>query len=267
MSGLNLIVSGRAPAAPGELVAAPGMIKNFKALAYTYGHVVIDVGTLDGARSARASRSLPRTRSLLVETLSNLGTDKARDRLEDAGFDDVTILVAGRPDAAAPGVTASATTQHPPRRNPIIPPPRSETERRGTMRSMVEGACSKEARLNHRSPNKSQSAVRVKVAGIPASRVNTRGEAQWVLQTIRLSIHRSSGRNGISSWTRKDSRLVRNYPAAAKAFRSFLCRRLDDAVRASVNWRWRKGLPVTPSSTPSVLRWTNGEAYRPASGA
>ena len=48
MSGLNLIVSGRAPAAPGELVSAPGMIKNFKALAYTYGHVVIDAGTLDG---------------------------------------------------------------------------------------------------------------------------------------------------------------------------------------------------------------------------
>ncbi len=108
MSGLNLIVSGRAPAAPGELIAAPGMIKNFKALAYTYGHVVIDVGTLDGVDLASVAQ-LASHAILLVETLSNLGTDKARDRLEAAGFDDVTILVAGRPDAAAPGATASAT--------------------------------------------------------------------------------------------------------------------------------------------------------------
>jgi uncharacterized protein involved in exopolysaccharide biosynthesis len=107
-SGLNLIVSGRAPAAPGELVSAPGMLKNFKALAYTYGHVVIDVGTLDGVDLPSVAQ-LASHAILLVETLSNLGTDKARDRLEAAGFNDVTILVAGRPDAAAPGATASAT--------------------------------------------------------------------------------------------------------------------------------------------------------------
>jgi polysaccharide biosynthesis transport protein len=108
MSGLNLIVSGRAPAAPGELVSAPGMIKNFKALAYTYGHVVIDAGMLDGVDMASIAQ-LASHAILLVETLSNLGTDKARERLENAGFNDVTILVAGRPDAAAPGATASAT--------------------------------------------------------------------------------------------------------------------------------------------------------------
>jgi len=106
MSGLNLIVSGRAPAAPGEVLAAPGMSKNFKALAYTYGHVVIDAGMVDGADMASIA-TLASHAILLVETLSNLGTDKARERLEDAGFDDVTILVAGRPDAAAPGATAS----------------------------------------------------------------------------------------------------------------------------------------------------------------
>jgi succinoglycan biosynthesis transport protein ExoP len=109
MSGLNLIASGRAPATPGELVAAPGMIKNFKALAYTYGHVVIDVGTVDGIDLPSIAQ-LASHAILLVETLSNLGTDKARDRLEAAGFNDVTILVAGRPDAAAPGATASATS-------------------------------------------------------------------------------------------------------------------------------------------------------------
>ena len=107
MSGLNLIVSGRAPAAPGEILSAPGMGKNFKALAYTYGHVVIDAGVVDGADVASVVK-LASHAILLVETLSNLGTDKARERLEDAGFDDVTILVAGRPDAAAPGATATA---------------------------------------------------------------------------------------------------------------------------------------------------------------
>ena len=107
MSGLNLIVSGRAPAAPGEILSAPGMSKNFKALAYTYGHVVIDAGVVDDADMASIA-TLASHAILLVETLSNRGTDKARERLEDAGFDDVTILVAGRPDAAAAGATASA---------------------------------------------------------------------------------------------------------------------------------------------------------------
>ena len=107
MSGLNLIVSGRAPAAPGEILSAAGMSKNFKALAYTYGHVVIDAGAVDGADMSSIA-ALAAHAILLVETLSNRGTDKARERLEDAGFDDVTILVAGRPDAAAAGATASA---------------------------------------------------------------------------------------------------------------------------------------------------------------
>jgi hypothetical protein len=45
---------------------------------------------------------------LLVETLANLATAKARERLLEAGFDNVTLLVAGRPDAAAPAVAPKA---------------------------------------------------------------------------------------------------------------------------------------------------------------
>ena len=108
MSGLNLIVSGRAPAAPGELVSAPGMARNFKALAYTYAHVVIDAGTVDESDLANVA-PLASHAILLVETLSNLSTDQARERLEDAGFNNVTLLVAGHPDAAAPGVSYAAT--------------------------------------------------------------------------------------------------------------------------------------------------------------
>ena len=112
MSGLNLIVSGRAPAAPGELASAPGMTKNFQALAYTYGHVVIDAGAVDGAEMTEDLPSIAQLAShaiLVVETLSNRATDQARERLEDAGFTDVTILVAGRPDASGSSSTNPAT--------------------------------------------------------------------------------------------------------------------------------------------------------------
>jgi succinoglycan biosynthesis transport protein ExoP len=105
-SGLNLILSGRAPANRSALLAAPGTAKSFQALAMTYAHVVIDAGALDGADMAAIAALAPHA-ILLVETLSNLATDKARERLEDAGFDDVTILVAGRPDAATSGATTA----------------------------------------------------------------------------------------------------------------------------------------------------------------
>jgi polysaccharide biosynthesis transport protein len=110
VSGLNLIVSGRVPSAPIVLPDDPRMTKNFQALAYTYAHVVLDAGLLDGADLAGIA-GLASHAILLVETLSNISTAKARDRLEEAGFADVTILVAGRSDAAAPGAVASAAAK------------------------------------------------------------------------------------------------------------------------------------------------------------
>ena len=106
-SGLNLIVAGRAGADRGAILSAPGMEKNFDALAYTYAHVVIDAGVLGGPEMAAIAR-LASHAILLVETLANLATAKARERLLDAGFDNVTLLVAGRPDAAAPAVAPKA---------------------------------------------------------------------------------------------------------------------------------------------------------------
>ena len=69
-------------------------------------HVVIDAGTVDERDLANIA-PLASHAILLVETLSNLGTDQARERLEDAGFNNVTLLVAGRPDAAAPATAAA----------------------------------------------------------------------------------------------------------------------------------------------------------------
>ncbi len=103
-SGLNLIVSGRAPAERGELLSAPGMAKNFSALAAAYGHVVIDGGAtgspdFSGQDMAALAEMAPHA-LLLVETLSGAATVDAHDRLLEAGFGHVTIVVAGRASTA-----------------------------------------------------------------------------------------------------------------------------------------------------------------------
>jgi hypothetical protein len=103
-SGLNLIVSGRAPAERGELLSAPGKGKNFSALAAAYGHVVIDGGAIgspdfSGQDMAALAEIAPHA-LLLVETLSGAATVDAHDRLLEAGFGHVTIVVAGRASTA-----------------------------------------------------------------------------------------------------------------------------------------------------------------------
>lgn len=103
MSTLNLIASGGA--SRHALVAAPGMEQNFQALARAYAHVIIDAGALGGPDMIAVARMVPHA-ALVVETLANLATQKARDALIDAGFEDVTILVSGRAEAGAQGVPA-----------------------------------------------------------------------------------------------------------------------------------------------------------------
>ncbi len=99
-SGLNLIVSGRPGADKSALVSSPAMDKNFAALADSYGHVVVDAGALDGAELSAIARIASHA-VLIVESLSAPATARARDRLIDQGFDDVTILIAGRTEPAA----------------------------------------------------------------------------------------------------------------------------------------------------------------------
>ncbi|HXX04946.1 MAG TPA: GumC family protein [Xanthobacteraceae bacterium] len=108
-SSLNLIFAGREVPARDALLAAPGMAKNFEALALTYAHVIINAGLLAGANTDLIARLAPHA-VLLVDKLSDLATAKARDGLMDAGFEDVTILVAGRSEAAAPVAPPAAAT-------------------------------------------------------------------------------------------------------------------------------------------------------------
>jgi polysaccharide biosynthesis transport protein len=110
-SSLNLIAAGRG-ASRGALLAAPDLLRDFAALARAYPHVVIDAGALGGSD---AERDVPRDLQhdlqhdletvariathamLLVETLTSAATAQARERLLDAGFDNVTIVIADRP--------------------------------------------------------------------------------------------------------------------------------------------------------------------------
>jgi len=102
-SALHLIVSGREPADRGALLSVPGMAKNFGALATAYGHVVIDggaIGSPDFRREMAALAEMAPHALLLVETLSSAATADAHDRLLEAGFGHVTIIVAGRASTA-----------------------------------------------------------------------------------------------------------------------------------------------------------------------
>jgi len=97
-SNLNLIVSGRRTADRGALLSGPGMTKNFEALATAYSHIAIDGGVIGGPEMAVLAEIAPHA-LLLVETLSSAATAGAHDRLLEAGFAHVTIIVAGRASA------------------------------------------------------------------------------------------------------------------------------------------------------------------------
>jgi polysaccharide biosynthesis transport protein len=106
-SSLNLIVAGRGGGDQRALLAAPGMSKNFAALAESYGHVVIDVGLLEGPEARPIAQLAPHA-ILLVERLTSEATADAREYLLGAGFDEVTIVFAGRPERAPREKTAAA---------------------------------------------------------------------------------------------------------------------------------------------------------------
>ncbi|MDE1973028.1 MAG: lipopolysaccharide biosynthesis protein [Hyphomicrobiales bacterium] len=102
-STLNLIASG--DGSRHSLVATPGMAQSFAALSKAYSHVIVDVGVLGGPDMTAIARLVPHA-ALVVETLSGLATQKARDSLIEAGFEDVTILVSGRAEAHSSGMPA-----------------------------------------------------------------------------------------------------------------------------------------------------------------
>jgi succinoglycan biosynthesis transport protein ExoP len=99
-SNLNLIAAGR-NASRGSLLSAPGIMRTFEALTQAYPHLVIDGGPLggpEGEKEIEAIAGIATHALLLAETASGFATVQARDSLLAAGFDNVTILIAGRND-------------------------------------------------------------------------------------------------------------------------------------------------------------------------
>jgi len=104
LSPLHLISAGQASVDRIGLLAAPGIVMNFNALARSYDHVVVDAGEAAGLEIERVSEIAPHA-VLVTDTLANTATSLARDRLLASGFSDVRILVGAY---GTPGETAAA---------------------------------------------------------------------------------------------------------------------------------------------------------------
>jgi succinoglycan biosynthesis transport protein ExoP len=103
-SGLNLILSGRAPAGRGSLLKEQSLAQSFAALSAAYAHVVIDAGVLNGGAAEAIANFAPHA-ILLVESMADPAVAQAHSRLLQAGFAHVTIFIAGPPEAAAAATT------------------------------------------------------------------------------------------------------------------------------------------------------------------
>jgi succinoglycan biosynthesis transport protein ExoP len=103
-SRLHLISSGRSPTDRGQILAAQNMATSFAALARSYDRVVLAAGAVGGSALAAIAATAPRA-VLVAGALSGAGLTAARQRLLDAGFEDVTVMAEA---AADPERTAAA---------------------------------------------------------------------------------------------------------------------------------------------------------------
>ena len=103
LSSLHLISAGHTPIDRVDILAAPGMVMRFEALARSYDHVVVDAGAVMGPEIDRIAEIASHA-VLVAGTLASAATGAARERLLAAGFGEVTMLAAangGLGDAAA----------------------------------------------------------------------------------------------------------------------------------------------------------------------
>ncbi len=91
LSPLHLISPGRVPLDRIEVLATPGMVRKFHALAQSYDYVVVDAGEAGGAEIERIAEVAPAA-VLVTDTAANAST--ARERLMACGFGEVRVLVA-----------------------------------------------------------------------------------------------------------------------------------------------------------------------------
>ena len=91
-SRVHLIAAGRLPADTGAIMRSERLITAVKALAQTYDRVILDAGAFPQVALERLARLAPHA-VLVAPGMPESVTGAARDRLIEAGFDDVTLFI------------------------------------------------------------------------------------------------------------------------------------------------------------------------------
>ncbi|MET0923206.1 MAG: AAA family ATPase [Xanthobacteraceae bacterium] len=105
-SGVHLIMAGRAAVDAAAVMSSQRLSITLEALARSYDHVVIDAGTVGDVALDRFANLAPRA-VLVAGELDDPATVSARERLLQAGFADVNVLV-GAPRGPEIGAKAAA---------------------------------------------------------------------------------------------------------------------------------------------------------------
>ncbi len=91
-SGVHLISSGRAPSDRTGILASDIVPVSFEALSRSYDYVVVAAGAIGGTELEDIAAIAP-SAVLVAGTLTGAGTASARERLLNAGFEGVTVVV------------------------------------------------------------------------------------------------------------------------------------------------------------------------------
>jgi polysaccharide biosynthesis transport protein len=105
-SSVHLIMAGREAIDPSAIMTSQRLSITLEALARSYDHVVVDAGTVGDAALDRFANLAPRA-VLVAGELDDPATMLARERLLQAGFADVNVLV-GAPRGPEIGAKAAA---------------------------------------------------------------------------------------------------------------------------------------------------------------
>ena len=105
-TSVHLISSGRTPADRGEILAEPVVEPSFEALSRSYDFVVVAAGEIVGPDLEAIAAIAPQA-VLVAGTLTSAGIAQARERLLDAGFEDVTVVAEGKAAGFEPTAAAA----------------------------------------------------------------------------------------------------------------------------------------------------------------
>ena len=103
---LHLISSGRTPTDRGAILAAPGIATSFQALSQSYEFVIVAAGSIVGHELEVIGTIAPDA-IIVAGTMTSAGITTARERLLDAGFQDVTVVVEAAAADAGPTAVAA----------------------------------------------------------------------------------------------------------------------------------------------------------------